>query len=139
MAKEGSDIRKLLIEDMGLRPFYSLILKVTEDDDPKTNFICYMTPWIYGEIKSGTNMFTYTPYLRHLSTMTDDEKSDFEAQGGFLSYDENTGKWSAGARTSAGYLWLERKMFDYQGFIDDGVALPAEKDVLRLYMSKSNK
>lgn len=62
------------------------------------------------------------PYLRPLSSMTDEEREDFRLLGGVISYNPNHNTYSISAFSPEAYDWLNKKMFDYRGLIEKGLA-----------------
>lgn len=57
------------------------------------------------------------PYLRTMSSMTEEEKIDYQA---FFNYD--------GVEYPEEYIdWLNKKMFDYRGLIEKGLAIAVTK------------
>lgn len=83
--------------------------------------------WIsYEEYKgcgmsSGSRPFRFgevLPYLRPMSSMTEEEKRDYQA---FFNYD--------GVEYPEEYVdWLNKKMFDYRGLIEKGLAIEVTKE-----------
>ena len=75
------------------------------------------------------------PYLRHLSSMTDEEKAELDKMYGFnISVDEikiwhhSGGYWDDDTEcTSRDYIklfgWLNKHHFDYRGLINKGLAI----------------
>ena len=60
----------------------------------------------------------FKPYLRPMSSMTEEEKKEREM------YRLVRGGW-----TDEGFDWLNKKMFDYRGLIPMSLALEAPKDM----------
>lgn len=71
-------------------------------------------------------------YLRPLSSMTDDEREEYRKLGGVMSYDSEHNTWAMCAFTPEAYDWLNKKMFDYRGLIEMGLALEAPKDIYNI-------
>ena len=62
------------------------------------------------------------PYLRPLSSMTEEEKEEYQA---FFNYD--------GVEYPEEYIdWLNKHHFDYRGLIEKGLALEAPKDMYNI-------
>lgn len=65
------------------------------------------------------------PYLRPLSSMTDDERDKFRELGGVMSHNVQNDTWVLCAFAPEAYDWLNQHHFDYRGLIDKGLALEA--------------
>lgn len=64
----------------------------------------------------------FKPYLRPMSSMTDEEKIDYQA---FFNYD--------GVEYPDEYIdWLNKNMFDYRGLIEKGLAIEAPEGMYNL-------
>ena len=62
------------------------------------------------------------PYLRPMSSMTDEEKKEFEEVKQSYYFDED------------GYIlqdWLNKNMFDYRGLIEKGLAIEAPEGLYK--------
>ena len=67
---------------------------------------------------SSCKLETVKPYLRSMSSMTDEEKIDYRA---FFNYD--------GVEYPDEYIdWLNKNMFDYRGLIEKGLAIEVTKE-----------
>lgn len=69
------------------------------------------------------------PYLRPMSSMTEEEREEYRKLGGVMSYNPEHDTWAMCAFTPEAYDWLNKKMFDYRGLIPMGLALEAPKDM----------
>ena len=67
------------------------------------------------------------PYLRPLSSMTEEEREEFRLLGGIISYNPNHNTYSMSAFSPEAYDWLNKNMFDYRGLILKGLALEAKE------------
>lgn len=107
-------------------------------------------------VKLGYNNDIIKPYLRSLSSMTDEEWEDFEEKTKFNYYpghvkykdipvfDNDCTEFSTGPDTDHSYRqiklediilcinWLESHYFDYQGLIERGLALEAPKGMYKI-------
>ncbi len=63
------------------------------------------------------------PYLRPLSSMTDEEREEFRKVGGVMSYSPQHDTWAISAFAPEAYDWLNAHQFDYRGLIEMGLAL----------------
>ena len=61
----------------------------------------------------------FKPYLRPMSSMTDEEKNIYE-------YNRNS---NVEVVKTALFDWLNKKMFDYRGLIEKGLAIEAPEDM----------
>lgn len=69
------------------------------------------------------------PYLRPMSSMTDEERGEFRNFGGVMSYSPQHDTWTISAFSPEAYDWLNKNMFDYRGLIPMGLALEATKNM----------
>ncbi len=67
----------------------------------------------------------YKPYLRSMSSMTEEEREEFRKVGGVMSHNIQNDTWAISAFTPEAYDWLNSHHFDYRGLIDKGLALEA--------------
>ena len=67
------------------------------------------------------------PYLRPLSSMTEEEREEFRLLGGIISYNPNHNTYSMSAFSPEAYDWLNKNMFDYRGLIPKGLANEAKE------------
>jgi len=75
------------------------------------------------------------PYLRPLSSMTEDEREEFRAVAGIMSYNPQKDSWAIAAYAPEAYDWLNAHHFDYRDLIPKGLALEALKG---MYNSTNN-
>jgi hypothetical protein len=71
----------------------------------------------------------FKPYLRPMSSMTDDERGEYRKLGGVMSYDPEHDTWAMCAFAPEAYDWLNKKQFDYRGLISKGLALEEPEDM----------
>lgn len=69
------------------------------------------------------------PYLRPMSSMTEEERGEFRNFGGVMSYSPQHDTWAISAFSPEAYDWLNKNMFDYRGLIPMGLALEATKNM----------
>lgn len=70
------------------------------------------------------------PYLRPMSSMTEEEINEFEATGWRVDDLDNNHPWAFDGiieNVLLGINWLNKHHFDYQGLIEKGLALRAPK------------
>ena len=73
----------------------------------------------------------FKPYLRPMSSMTEEEREEFRMLGGVMSYSLQHNTWAISAFSPEAYDWLNKKMFDYRGLIEKGLALEAEEGMYK--------
>ena len=117
-----ADERQLLFIELASRLPYGIIIRVQENTGHE--FDSYVTSVSLNSIEtnpinetdSGPNVFyridCCKPYLRPMSSMTEEEKEELR-----------TLKWTKLEHYTVD--WLNKKMFDYRGLIDKGLALEA--------------
>ena len=72
------------------------------------------------------------PYLRLMSSMTEEEREEFRVLGGVTSYSPQHNTWAVSAFSPEAYDWLLANHFDYYGLIPMGLALEAREGMYRL-------
>lgn len=72
------------------------------------------------------------PYLRPLSSMTDEERDEFRTVGGVMSHNVQNDTWAISAFAPEAYDWLNEHHFDYRGLIEKGLALEAPLGMYRI-------
>jgi len=65
------------------------------------------------------------PYLRPMSSMTEEERAEFYKVGGIMSHKVETDTYVLTAFSPEAYDWLNAHHFDYRGLIEKGLALTA--------------
>jgi len=63
--------KQLLLKDLCARLPYNIVIRCTDSD---TDYKCFLTTDILHEIQNGYEYYDYKPYLRPMSSMTDEEK-----------------------------------------------------------------
>ena len=114
--------KELLLKDLSSRLPYGIMCHANEINlDGELLFInkVYNIVAIYNDKSTGKfdtcPIADIKPYLRPMSSMTDEEKIDYQA---FFNYD--------GVEYPDEYIdWLNKNMFDYRGLIEKGLALEA--------------
>ena len=92
----------------------------TAKDDEGTTHTCFIT--CYDEYKTqGNDIETIKPYLRPMSSMTEEEKKELREN---FYYVEAFGT-KCYDKTPEYYDWLNKYHFDYRGLIPMGLALEA--------------
>lgn len=73
----------------------------------------------------------YRPFLRPMSSMTEDERNEYRKLGGVMSYNSEHNTWAMCAFTPEAYDWLNKKMFDYRGLIEKELAVKATEEMYK--------
>ena len=106
--------KQLLLKDLCARLPYGVKVKNVKNNFDINNFNHNAE-----EIKFLIEEYNIKPYLRPLSSMTEEEKKE----SGEL-YKRNTGMWDD-------LDWLNAHHFDYRGLIEKGLALEAPEDMYK--------
>ena len=131
MAQED---KTLLFQDLCARLPYGV--KVRTNRGPEK--IEGLAPFCHNEVKIALNLgwsmsiSDFTPYLRPMSSMTGKEHKEARTNGCIIYHD--TSPKNRGLMVTAspkGFDWLNKKMFDYRGLIEEGLALEAPKDMYK--------
>lgn len=116
------DKQELLIAISGYLP-YGLKLDILVRDNPDIHSIDqvrYNNVGTYERlIKNEDSKFDIKPYLRPLSSMTDEEKKEIQDKHIVIAIN-TSGKVETDAN---GFDWLNAHHFDYRSLIDKGLAL----------------
>jgi len=109
--------KELLLKDLCARLPYGVIGLYTWKN--KKSYNRELTGNLYDELKSSWNSTEdsqFLPYLRPLSSMTEEEEIFYNIKYPYLKNYEQVD-------------WLNKNMFDYRGLIGKGPALEAPKDM----------
>ena len=130
MTKEEKD---LLIRDLCARIPHGVKVKAERIHKDSLSFVgvddnSYICKTPFGSVIFIPFNFDIKPYLRPMSSMTEEEKKEFidavtwEANGKFyIDESEDISFYQEK------YDWLNKKMFDYRGLIPRGFALSTEE------------
>lgn len=118
MTQEEKD---LLLKDLSARLPYGIM--ITMGGRPPMRLEYIHNDWDFGDAYCMCSEFQYEieeckPYLRPISSMTDEEKIDYQA---FFSYD--------GVEYPEEYIdYLNSHHFDYRGLIEKGLAIAVTEE-----------
>ena len=118
----------LLRKDLCARFPYNVKLKVKYEDDPWTLFVMHQSEKIYVLGTKGypieVKLTDCQPYLRPMSSMTQEEKQE---------YQRITRRWMYDSSYSIGdsFDWLNAHHFDYIGLIEKGLAIEAPEGMYK--------
>lgn len=117
--------KELLIKDLCGRLSYGVMVRTSVSTKP-------LTCEILSHIINGTNNFTILPYLRPLSSMTDEEKHELSnIRPYFVNSDDIVSGTQCNTFIQASECqdWLNAHHFDFRGLIPMGLAIEAQKDM----------
>ena len=125
--------KELLLKDLCARLPYGV--KITWNEKHWVT----VTPSMYSFICEEQE-FTWKPYFRPISSMTEDEKEELRLSYAFLysdypfddeDEDEDSieGHYEPSVET---FDWYNKKMFDYRGLIEKGLALEAPEGMYKM-------
>ena len=113
MTQEDKD---LLLKDLCARLPYNVVINCTEDDDERTNFNCFFTGDMVKDIQNEVAMWNIKPYLRPMSSMTEEEWKEYnQTIGKSFSFTDEVD-------------WLNAHHFDYRGLIKKGLAIEVTEE-----------
>lgn len=112
--------KEILLKDICARVPYGVIV----DNGGRYNYSCYLTTDILKEIQYGAQHYDIKPYLRPMSSMTDEEVKEFHHMASMERDYLGDGNFYTHYRMID---WLLANHFDYHGLIEKGLALEAKK------------
>ena len=120
--------KSLLLKDLCARLPYEVIVDYAYNtfknglkEGKLTILTCNILSTFISPRMNETNEYI-KPYLRPLSSMTEEEKIDYQA---FFNYD--------GVEYPEEYIdWLNKHHFDYRGLIEKGLAIEAPDDMYKI-------
>lgn len=119
--------RQLVIKDLACRLPYNVVVGCTEDDEPDTFFKCILTGEMLQTVIYGTEYFNYTPFLRPMSSMTKEEKEEYDDL--LMGVNDGCENIDYMPYNCMQYTdWLNSHHFDYRGLIDKGLAIEVTKE-----------
>lgn len=112
-------------KDFGKTIIAELVGIYTAKDDDGTTYTCFIT--CYDEFKTqGNEIDTIKPYLRPMSSMTEEEKKEFQACHCVYELHPNFQPIMCNLANELNMFdWLNAHHFDYRGLIEKGLALEA--------------
>lgn len=131
MTQEDKD---LLLKDLCARLPYGTKVKYPLDDEPYTLLsinwnkeivvIGFMMDGMY--VTSKQKLVDIKPYLRPMSSMTEEEKKEYQSLCEIhTDHDADDNVTYYYFDTIESFDWLNKKMFDYRGLIEKGLAIEA--------------
>ena len=128
--------KELLLRDLSARLPYGVILNTPNGNKPLLALVSskeYNTIIEYDDYHGFENDITeweggdvelIKPYLRPLSSMTEEEEIGYDATFATIIYDDGHRE---STMTYESFDWLNAHYFDCRGLIEKGLALPAPK------------
>jgi len=109
-------------EEGDLVPLYDEDGNLVDDDEPNVHTLISCN--YYGECDiddySSATIYDIKPYLRPMSSMTEEEKEEYD----------KTFDWNYSIQGTP-FDWLNAHHFDYRGLIEKGLALEAPTDMYK--------
>ena len=116
--------KQLLLKDICARLPYK-VKGVYARTDIKNLSICEITTHLYGEMEesyNGKEKYEFIPYLRPMSSMTDEEQRTLDSMCNGV---EMVSRLSGLKMFDKAFDWLNKNHFDYRGLIEKGLAFDA--------------
>ena len=116
--------KQLLLKDLCARLPYK-VKGVYARTDIKNLSICEITTHLYGEMEesyNGKEKYEFIPYLRPMSSMTDEEQRTLDS---ICNGVEMVSRLSGLKMFDKAFDWLNKNHFDYRGLIEKGLAIDA--------------
>lgn len=116
--------KQLLLKDLCARLPYGVVVNVEDDSDFDGCLRPYTSKLSLGLLQRYLgHSFSILPYLRPMSSMTPDER---------FEYDELNHFYTKGLTFNVDEIdWLLAHHFDFRGLIEKGLALEAPKDMYK--------
>lgn len=105
--------KQLLLVDLSSRFPYSVAVDCRDENSRIT---CYLTTDILREIQNNTCYWEYKPYLFPISSMTEEQKQEYQ-------YITERWMYDSSYSISDSIDWLNKNHFDYRGLIEKGLAI----------------
>ena len=121
------EYKELLLKDLCGRLPYGIIGLYTWKN--KRSYDKKLTGNLYDELKSSWNSTEdsqFLPYLRPMSSMTEDEEIEYDAT--FVTIKMSDEHYDS-TMTYKSFDWLNARHFDYRGLIEKGLAIEAPNDM----------
>ena len=126
--------KQILLKDLCARLPYK-VKGVYARTDIKNMSICEITTHLYGELEesfNGKEKYEFIPYLRPMSSMTEEEKYTYRHMLGATLNSEGESIMYVYVEDFPTVIdWLNAHHFDYRGLIEKGLALEAPEDMYK--------
>jgi hypothetical protein len=132
--------KSLLLKDLCARFPYGVIINSpsnifypSEREDVKLDSVFEIDNNFYATEDSGWPIETCKPYLRPMSSMTEEEKKEFKAFHCVSEWHPEFYQAMCNLPNINNMInWLDKKMFDHRGLIPKGLALEAKEGMYNL-------
>lgn len=122
--------KQLLLRDLCTRLPYRVVVSFKNSDTREAfNQILDYTLVHMVEYIPHIGGIEIKPYLRSMSSMTEEERDEFRTLGGVMSHNSQNDTWAICAFTPEAYDWLNEHHFDYRGLIEKGLAIEASEEM----------
>ena len=126
------NLKQLLLKDLCARLPYNVVIRCTDND---TDYKCFLTTNILNELLLNTEYYDYKPYLRPMSSMTEEEKKECNKTKDKIAVqwdDYGTPVGYEYAYTIKTFDWLLANHFDFRHLIQKGLALGAPNGMYKI-------
>ena len=113
--------KELLLKDLCARIPYGVIVCQVLDDGSYSGYRYVLRTDL-------EDLDSLRPYLRPMSSMTEEEREEFRTIGGIMSYSPQHDTWALSAIAPEAYDWLNAHHFDYRGLIEKGLAIEVTEE-----------
>lgn len=117
--------KQLLLADLCGRLPYGVMVKVEGEKYFNETKEPYITNLSLNNYILDYDNITITPYLRPLSSITDEETEELRRLGGILAHNYQRNTIAICAFAPEAYDWFNKHHFDFRGLIPMGLALEA--------------
>ena len=125
--------KELLLKDLCARLPYEVIVNIEYSKEHGSSYrlrVCSE-----GDLKLNTDLLGLfiqekiylKPYLRPMSSMTEEERAELYKVGGLMSHKVETDIYVLTAFSPEAYDWLNAHHFDYRGLLEKGLSLEAKE------------
>ena len=127
MTQEDKDI---ILKDLCARLPYNVVVRCTDSD---TDYNCFLTTDILHEIQNGYEYYDYKPYLRPISSMTEEECITLSK---LIPYETDAWKYTNTPvplyiANIEQFDFFHRHHLDWRGLIPKGLALEATEGMYK--------
>lgn len=125
MTKED---KQLLLQDLCARLPYGVIVRYRSQEKKGDVVLSYGNISYVPEVGEGWWWRECKPYLRPMSSMTVEEKKEYNSLLGELNVDNVNIVYIPDINDMVSLInWLNKKMFDFRGLISKGLAISTEE------------
>lgn len=133
MIQEG---KALVLKDISARLYYGVKISVpVVEKDMIFTVVGISESWLLvkndrGSIFNVNTALEFKPYYRPMSSMTKEEKNEYYKT--FKAEPYGSGIGFIYVESAESFDWLDKKMFDYRGFIPNGLAIEAPEGMYNI-------